>query len=241
MNVFRIGFVCAIAAFTFVAFKAEAEIPAPAVQCQNAAQSMYSPSAESATVVVMRCNGSEYQMQSTGTAARVGPTRWVSALHVMNWQDKLYTVDAQGERHASAFTPADLHTYLIDTAGIAHEVTGWRAHPRYDIVAFDVPGAAGDIRPVRTPMRGEDVQAWGPHPGASKPLRVAGGAADPLGRWPEPLLELDGRVEPGYSGGPILDRAGNMVGLSYAITYLDNRTYAVPASAIIQTSEMEIQ
>lgn len=238
------------AAFCFVAYASEREIaantpaqtlPAPVAVadapaqvgtnpgCQQAVQRSY-PSPQVATVAVVRCIGAEVQVQTIGTAVRVGETRWVSAMHVVNENDKLYSINEHGYPQPTAFTPTGLHTYLIDSAGQAHEVTRWRAHTDYDIVAFDAPGASGDIRPLRQPGAGEAVTAYGPYAGKIAQLSASAMTPDPLGRWSRPLLELNGLVERGYSGGPILDAAGNLVGVSYAIT--GDRTYAVPVEGI---------
>lgn len=231
-------------AFTFVAVNSEREIAATAPTvptaigpvsvdtdpvCRQAVQGAY-PSPQVATVVVVRCIGREWQTETVGTAVRVGQTRWVSAMHVFNANDKLYAIDKDGYPARTAFTPSGLHTYLVDAAGTAREVTRWRANGSYDIVAFDVPGAEGAIHALRQPSTGEAVTAYGPYEGKVAPLLASAMTPDPLGRWREPLLELNGLVEHGYSGGPILDRSGNLVGVSYAITA--DRTYAIPVAGI---------
>jgi hypothetical protein len=187
-----------------------------AAKRENAAQG-------AGTIVVMHCSKQGWQEVSVGTAIRLSGQRWVSAQHVVEPDDAPL---APGERQ---------FVYLVDTAGKAHLIDEWVAHPDYDIVAFNAE-ASGEVHKVRDPLASEQLTALGPGRGKHLPVQAKLMVSDPLHLRRGRYVQLAGLVRPGYSGGPILGADGAVVAMSYAISNDERVTWAVPASAIKQMS-----
>jgi serine protease Do len=84
---------------------------------------------------------------------------------------------------------------------------------------------------------GSNIQAFGRQGMSTSPLTVANPVVDhpELGTDMPPvddLIQLQGVVPPGASGGPVLDRDGGVVGMAVMGETEEPQAYALPASAI---------
>lgn len=134
----------------------------------------------------------------------------------------------------------------MDYAGDAYAVDNWREHEHLDLALLRVDGAAGTIYKVQPAATRTHVTAYAAD-GRTRRLRVeqtvlvdsetpsstlivnGHDASEP----PPPaqdVLELAGEIQPGFSGGPIIDHDGRLVALSYAHT--DGHTLAITAHEI---------
>jgi hypothetical protein len=72
---------------------------------------------------------------------------------------------------------------------------------------------------------------------AQSTLIVAGRVVESGATSPRPAgvsLLLMGRIHPGFSGGPVSDGHGRLVGLSYAVNYQRNLSFAITANDLKQ-------
>jgi serine protease Do len=120
-----------------------------------------------------------------------------------------------------------------DTAYEAHVIT---SDPRVDLALLQIP-ANGHSRAVfsnEKPRPGELVYAFG-HPWGHRNVLTGGvlSAVTSLrGRDGEvPVLRADVQLAPGNSGGPLLNAAGEVIGLN-AMIFGGDQSVAIPASLI---------
>lgn len=220
-----------IACLALVGVQAKAGLPTLRASCASVIGPQFQAAPGAGVLVAVRCDKTSYQVLESGTAFRVGDRTWMSAEHVANAnKERDFSFTASGEPVAAKGS-GDIHLYLIDEHSRAHEVRSWRSAATHDVVVLDV-SSPGTKRTLRAAQEGEAVTAIGPGPSRTKHLTMRSELPDPLGKWSGSYMQLDGAVEHGYSGGPILDRAGNVVGMNYAIDGAKTRTYAVPAQAL---------
>jgi hypothetical protein len=119
--------------------------------------------------------------------------------------------------------------------------------PRDDLALLEVPGLAGvsALEPRATPARiGETVWALG-HPYATQaetsPLlqgtlawSVSRGVVSAVGQR---LIQVDAALNPGNSGGPVVDAGGRIVGIASRRLSADNIAFISPTTALLALME----
>lgn len=115
------------------------------------------------------------------------------------------------------------------------------SNPSVDLALLEIPadGHAAAILSKKTPQPGEIVFAFG-HPWG-QPNVLTGGVLSAItrvhGRHGEvPILKSDVQLAPGNSGGPLLNSAGEVIGLN-AMIFGGDQSVAIPASVIIEFLE----
>lgn len=135
---------------------------------------------------------------------------------------------------------------LPDGRTVAGEVIG-----ADDLADVAVVRVAADLPPVvlgPTPRRGEAVAAIGDPLGFAGTLTV-GHLSNPARRWsetnPYDLLQHDAALNPGSSGGALIDRTGAVVGMNVAIADGARRNVgiglAVPAALVVRIADRLIR
>ncbi len=129
----------------------------------------------------------------------------------------------------------------------ALEVTTWdgttmtvavaRAATTHDIAVAEVGGELPNVAPVAAadPEPGDRVLVAGYPGGGGLSLeegRMVARTSDRLFGADAGALALDVEVAPGSSGGPVLDRDGQLVGVIYALAVEGGRGFAVPVTAL---------
>ncbi len=136
---------------------------------------------------------------ATGTGFLVADERVMTNHHVVNSCDRLLVRGPDGRNHA-AVPPAQVDN-------------------RLDLAVLRVPGLTGAVLPFRSnPVRrGESVVAYGfPLTGllSSDPKLTRGEINGLAGLRDDPnQFQISAPVQPGNSGGPLLDMQGNVVGV----------------------------
>jgi hypothetical protein len=195
-----------------------------APSCMQIARNSAQPSAQAAELIVVDCN--RRAVLSHASAARIARGDWVTAAHAF----------------PDASMPASAVAWLVDVQGHAQRVREWEQHPLLDMASFRAPGMHSpsyEIAPART---GEAVTAWATQD-RSLALRVAWTQPErqvnaliingrSLPQPTAPVLILRGAVRPGYSGGPIIDRQGRIVAMTYARSTDQRWSFAIPASQL---------
>lgn len=176
-----------------------------------AARSVASASVLPVSALAGRCDSS-----STGSSVVVGAQRVVTNAHVVGGATRI-TV-----RYRGATLPARL--VYLDRA--------------VDVAVLYVPGLRAPAPDWAATTRGTDTAVVGyPLGGPLKlrPARVRGNAtiANNVGAGQRQVLVFRGRVQPGNSGGALLNSAGKAVGLVFASAADDEYTgFALPASTV---------
>jgi serine protease Do len=171
-----------------------------------------------AGVVAPQIRPNPHARVASGTGFVVGPDRVLTNHHVINGCNRVLVSTADG-RTLAATPPA-------------------RVDVQRDLALLDVSGNPGPALPFRsdpTVRRGDAVVTYGfPLAGllSSGPTLTTGeisalsGFADHQGRY-----QVSAPVQPGNSGGPLLDRQGNVVGVVVAklnAAHLAARTGDIP-------------
>ena len=108
--------------------------------------------------------------------------------------------------------------------------------PRIDLALLQIPsnGHAAAVFSSGTPRPGELVYAFG-HPWGQRNVLTGGvlSAVTSIRRRDEdvPILRADVQLAPGNSGGPLLNAAGEVIGLN-AMIFGGDQSVAIPASLI---------
>ena len=137
---------------------------------------------------------------STGTAFAIdGEGHFVTSHHVVADTDRIWIVDAEGEEHPITYVRGDAEN---DVALLKAE--GFRAN--------GLP-----VRRAETLRKGDRVIALG-YPLVSiqgQEQKATFGRVNALSgaMGDERFLQVDAPIQPGNSGGPLLDRRGNVVGI----------------------------
>lgn len=124
---------------------------------------------------------------------------------------------------------------------VLHDDTTYNARviasdPRVDLALLQLPanGNAAAVFSSGTPRPGELVYAFG-HPWGQRNVLTGGvlsAVASVRGRNGEvPILRADVQLAPGNSGGPLLNAAGEVIGLN-AMIFGGDQSVAIPSSLI---------
>lgn len=195
--------------------------------CSQIAAQHAPASRSSAAVIVMDCDGRPHAL-SEATAARVdGGNEWITAAHAI-----------EGPQGAEA--------WIVDYTGKARRIESWRQHPHLDIVLFQAPRMQGRSYPIKPAVRHERATAYAAD-GRRRELAVnqtvqadstqlpstliiAGRDVSPPPPPHQHVLELDGEIQPGFSGSPVVDPSGNLIAMAYAMS--PGHSYAITAHEI---------
>lgn len=165
--------------------------------------------------VTVRISGEGCLGTTMGTGVRVGPGQVLTASHVVAGEASATVLDADGERASGT----DIEKLGGVDAASMHTTS-------------DGPWVE---RRVGRPDDGEPVVVAGSPGGGPLEVRVATVRGEVHGRAPgDPptSLLLDIEVQPGDSGGPVLDLDGRLVGIVYARANADGRAMVIPVDAI---------
>lgn len=134
-------------------------------------------------------------------------------------------------------------TTVVSADGQTFEGRVVRFDAANDLALIRVSAAGlGDALEFADPDLGEELAVFG-HPGGGpqriapvglrERLRAAGKDIYDAKSTERPVMVLSGRLEPGDSGAPVVNRSGQMVGLAFAVAP-DRRTtaYAVPVETV---------
>lgn len=157
--------------------------------------------------------------QGHGSAVHLGGGVFLTAAHVVDGEATLRV--------------------KMDNGQIVSASKLWSS-PEYDIamvIASSADHAKTAPLSCRTPPIGEELEARG-NPSQIEFARIRGrvaGGAQEYGPWRQ-AFTADMSIAPGMSGGPVLDRAGNIVGVSVGVAVffqgLFPLGYIVPASTV---------
>jgi len=120
--------------------------------------------------------------------------------------------------------------------GASHEARVLFSEPETDLALLGIPanGYPSAVFSEREPRPGEMVFAFG-HPWGQRAVLTGGvlsavtSARTPRGEFP--VLRTDARLAPGNSGGPLLNAAGEVMGLN-AMIFGGDQGIAIPSSVI---------
>lgn len=127
--------------------------------------------------------------------------------------------------------------------GETHTGKVFSASPKYDLALISVPSLAGKVEPLPIrkdlPLQGESVYAMG-HPYAPVADRkffegnlrwsVSSGIVSAVG---ERLIQTDAPLNPGNSGGPIVDKQGRIIGIASRKLRGENLSFLGPCTALV--------
>jgi S1-C subfamily serine protease len=160
-----------------------------------------------------------------GSGFAIGPDLLVTNRHVVVGAERLEVNTWDGQRLSVA----------VARAATSHDLALVR-------VADGTLPAVADVA-ERDPEAGEEVVVAS-HPGGGELVvrhgRVRGATADRLFNAAAGAVALDVPLEPGSSGGPVLDRDGLVVGIVYAVAVDGDTSYAVPASALRAVDDADL-
>lgn len=179
-------------------------------------------------------------------ARAADPDAWLDAVVMIENGAALCAgavIDADGTVATAYHCVTGLQRPRVETRAGARYVAEVRAISRHDDVALlSVPGLAGSpVLPIREaePRIGEEVWALG-HPMGSEADRSR--ALSGLLRWSATrgvisavgpvMIQVDSALNPGNSGGPVVDADGAIVGVASRKLKADNLGFAARASAI---------
>jgi S1-C subfamily serine protease len=131
---------------------------------------------------------------------------------------------------------------------VAHESRTLATLPREDLAIILVPDLAGKVAPLPVrrdhPQQGERVYGLG-HPFAPASLKAS--ALKGLLQWSitegivsgvgEKLIQTDAALNPGNSGGPVVDAQGRVIGITSRKLSGDNIAFLAPATTLLSMVE----
>jgi len=170
------------------------------------------------------------QYWSIGTAFAIAPNTFVTAGHVL-------LAATGGQIGGPALRDADGHVYAIA------QVLKFSAHE--DFVVFSASGVpAGPVLPTSTEPKMDDVvfavgNALGEGVVIRDGLLTSQTPEDQDGRWK--WLRFSAAASPGNSGGPLLDAAGEVIGVVTAKSPNENLNYALPIARVLDGSSKAAQ
>ncbi|MBI4615831.1 MAG: trypsin-like peptidase domain-containing protein [Planctomycetes bacterium] len=205
--------------------RADEPLPEAAADLSARVGEVYT-SSRSRTVVVRGELAEKPDATTSGTGAVLAPGLVVTCAHVVEDAANLEIVLPDGRRFPAR------RLGMHRTADIA-------------LLAVEVPGL--EPFPIRTgpPEPGEWVLALGHPGGAAADLEPAPAVGRVLstgynltetgtGRVYNDMVATDVPIFQGNSGGPLVDLAGNLVGMNAAISVQDGLAYAVPSARILE-------
>ena len=130
------------------------------------------------------------------------------------------------------------------------EATMIASNPARDIALLRIDPGTLRIHPLRldgarTPKTGERVVAIG-NPGMGTELltrTITEGIISNLRRrvGGHEYIQTSAAVNPGNSGGPLLDRFGNVIGMITLKAQLENVGFAIPAKALLEFIDKQLE
>lgn len=165
--------------------------------------------------------------RSIGTAFAVGPNRFVTAAHVM------------GVGAGSQFGPPALR----DEAGEVYAIDQiLKYSDSKDFVEFSLKHEPSKIKPLKTadpPPLNDPVYAVGNALGQGIVIRdgvyTSSTPEEVEGRWS--WLRFTAAASPGNSGGPLVDKKGNVLGIVLRKSQSENLNYAVPIKLLTDSKD----
>ncbi len=163
---------------------------------------------------------------SVGTAFAIAPNQFISAVHVLNLGSK------------SQFTNISLR----DKSGAVYPIDQiLKYSSRRDFAVFTIRGrtARQFFNPNTQPELNEKVYAVGNAYGEGIVIRdglyTSNTPEERDGAWK--WIRFSAAASPGNSGGPLLDSAGNLIGIVQAKSENENLNYALPISEVMIATE----
>ncbi|MEO9224411.1 MAG: serine protease [Acidimicrobiales bacterium] len=123
--------------------------------------------------------------------------------------------------------------------GQTYHVISVRIADKADLALVTVQEALPVVAPIRTKQasKGSDVTIVG-YPEGNQLRFVKGQLGDTVSgsefQEPNPVEELSGQVEPGNSGGPVLDKDGKVTGVVFAMVVATGRGLAINLDTLKQ-------
>ena len=164
--------------------------------------------------------------RSVGTAFAIGPNLYVTAAHVL-----AAGIDSQFGAPALRATDGSVHPIGVVRKFSASE----------DFVVFSLADALKSVAlpPNRSPHVDDVVLAVGNALGDGIVIRsglfTSETAEEQDGRWK--WIRFSAAASPGNSGGPLLDGAGNVIGVVIAKSPNENLNYALPIANVLDAPE----
>ena len=163
---------------------------------------------------------------SIGTAFSIGGNRFVTAGHVL-------MADLAGSWGPPALRDADGHVYAIDKIE--------KFSLERDFAMFSLVGApaAAPLETYETPDLNSVVYTVGNALGTGVVVRdglyTSNTPEEQEGRWT--FMRFSAAASPGNSGGPLLDKAGRIVGVVLRKSPNENLNYALPIAEVLKAPD----
>lgn len=165
--------------------------------------------------------------RSIGTAFAIGPNRFVTAAHVM------------GAGAASQFGPPALRDEVGEVYAVDQIL---KYSDSKDFVEFSLKREPPKIKPLKTadpPPLNDPVYAVGNALGQGIVIRdgvyTSSTPEEVEGRWN--WLRFTAAASPGNSGGPLVDKKGNVLGIVLRKSQSENLNYAVPIKLLTDAKD----
>lgn len=165
--------------------------------------------------------------RSIGTAFAIGPNRFVTAAHVI------------GAGAASQFGPPALRDEMGEVYALDQIL---KYSDSEDFVEFSLKRQPAKIKPLKTadpPPLNDPVYAVGNALGQGIVIRdgvyTSSTPEEIEGRWN--WLRFTAAASPGNSGGPLVDRKGNVLGIVLRKSQSENLNYAVPIKLLTDAKD----
>jgi serine protease Do len=180
-------------------------------------------------------DGTEWQRISAGTGFLVSPDGYIlTNKHVVEDEGAEYTVilnerDRFGEKKVATVVARDPNTDVavlkIDGGNYPFLTLADSSHIQVGQTAIAIGYALGEF---------DNTVSKGVVSGLSRSIEAQSleGMESMRG-----LIQIDAAINPGNSGGPLLDIAGNVIGMNTAIAYAQNIGFAIPSNDIATAYE----
>lgn len=195
-----------------VACAPEAPLPDP-LRLQVVDRDLSAESIERAgRAITVRVRNVGCDRVGTGSGVVLGPDVIATNRHVVEGAQRLEVTTWDGQ------------TFPVEVVTVASEADLALAR----VTGLDTPGA---VPAARAALAGDRVFAIG-YPGGRSITTTSGLIEGEVGRSEAAVLRFTAEVRPGNSGGPLLNRRGELVGVVYAVELLSGRGLAVPAAEL---------